>query len=126
MPYQLSPAADDDAFAIVSQAAKVSQKPGRALDSELNDLLERIGDNPGIGAKKPHVTPHPYRLDSPEARPARRVAFRLSRVDLEGNVWFPFSWLACTNAPRLRHHRGKDNGLFSAWNRNILRRLRAS
>lgn len=62
MPYQLSLAADDDAADIVRNAAKFSQRHARAVDTELNDLLDRIGDNPGIGAMKPAVTPHPYRF----------------------------------------------------------------
>lgn len=59
MPYVLSPAADDDAFEIIRGAVRINRRYGRALDAELDDLLERIGENPGIGALKPTVTPRP-------------------------------------------------------------------
>ncbi|MFP5503317.1 MAG: type II toxin-antitoxin system RelE/ParE family toxin [Candidatus Sericytochromatia bacterium] len=62
MPYRLTRAADDDAFDIVRSAAKFSPRLARVVDAELNELLERIGETPGIGAKKPHITPHPYRF----------------------------------------------------------------
>lgn len=62
MPYVLSPAADDDAFEIVSNAVRLNPRYARVLDAELDDILGRIGENPGIGARKPALTLHPYRF----------------------------------------------------------------
>ena len=62
MPYLLSPAADDDAFELDRAAERFNSRHGRMLNAELDDLLERIGENPGIGAFKPAITPHPYRF----------------------------------------------------------------
>lgn len=62
MPYVLSPAADDDAFEIIREAMRFNPRHARVLDAELDDLLERIAANPGIGARKPAITPHPYRF----------------------------------------------------------------
>lgn len=62
MPYVLSPAADDDAFDLVRAATRYSLRHGRVINAELEDLLERIGDNPGIGAFKPVITHQPYRF----------------------------------------------------------------
>ncbi len=62
MPYVLSTAADEDAYAIIAEAMRLDPRRARVIDAELEDLLERIGENPGIGARKAALTARPYRF----------------------------------------------------------------